>query len=62
MVDTGAYVAGDHFSLADIVLGLSTHRWLFSPIDRDDWPAVTAYYARLKTRPAFARWSLPEVP
>ncbi len=62
LVDTGAYVAGDHFSLADIVLGLSTHRWLFSPIDRDDWPAVTAYYARLKTRPAFARWSLPEVP
>lgn len=62
LVDTGAYVAGDHFSLADIVLGLSVHRWLFSPIAREDWPTLTAYYARLRERPAFQRWSLPEVP
>jgi glutathione S-transferase len=62
LVDTGAYAAGDHFTLADIVLGLSVHRWLHSPIDRQDWPAVKAYYDRLKQRPAFARWSLPEVP
>lgn len=62
LVDTGAYVAGETFTLADIVLGLSTHRWLLSPIDRDERPALTAYYARLKARPTFAAWSLPEVP
>jgi len=62
LVDTGCYVAGDQFTLADIVLGLSTHRWLFSPIARETWPAVSAYYERLKLRPAFQRWSLPEVP
>lgn len=62
LVDTGAYVAGDDFTLADIVLGLALHRWLYSPIQREDWPALTAYYARLKQRPAFAKWSLPEVP
>lgn len=62
LVDTGAYVAGETFTLADIVLGLSTHRWLLSPIDRDERPALTAYYARLKARPAFAAWSLPQVP
>lgn len=62
LVDTGAYVAGETFTLADIVLGLSTHRWLLSPIDRDERPALTAYYARLKARPAFAAWSLPKVP
>lgn len=62
LVDTGAFVAGENFTLADIVLGLSVHRWLHSPIAREDWPALTAYYARLKARPAFQAWSLPEVP
>jgi glutathione S-transferase len=62
LVDTGAYMAGDKFTLADIVLGLSLHRWLYSPIQREDWPALTAYYECLKQRPAFATWSLPEVP
>lgn len=62
LVDTGAYVAGEAFTLADIVLGLSTHRWLRSPIQRVEWPALTAYYERLKQRPAFAAWSLPQVP
>lgn len=62
LVDTGAYVAGEHFTIADIVLGLSVHRWLHSPIAREEWPALNAYYARLKQRPAFAKWSLPEVP
>ena len=62
LVDTQAYVAGEHFTLADIVLGLSVHRWLFSPIAREDWPTLTAYYERLRERPAFRTWSLPEVP
>ena len=62
LVDTGCYVAGDQFTLADIVLGLSVHRWLHSPIERVEWPALNAYYARLRQRPAFRKWALPEVP
>jgi glutathione S-transferase len=50
---TGAYVAGSTFTLADIVIGLSTHRWLASPIERPSFPAVIAYYERLSERPAF---------
>jgi glutathione S-transferase len=50
---TGAYVAGSTFTLADIVIGLSTHRWLMSLIDRPDLPAVNAYYERLSERPPF---------
>jgi glutathione S-transferase len=50
---TGAYVAGSTFTLADIVIGLSTHRWLKSPIDRPDLPAVNAYYERLSALPPF---------
>lgn len=51
---TGAHAAGDAFTLADIVLGLSTHRWWMTPIDdRPELPAVRAYYDRLTERAGF---------
>ena len=50
---TGAYAAGSTFTLADIVLGLSTHRWLSVPMARPALPAVQAYCERLSERPAF---------
>jgi glutathione S-transferase len=50
---TGAYVAGETFTLADIGIGVSTHRWFATPIDRPALPAVDAYYERLSTRPGF---------
>lgn len=49
---TGAFVAGDHFTLADIVVGLSANRWLSTPMERPALPAVDAYVARLEQRPA----------
>jgi glutathione S-transferase len=52
---TGAYVCGDVFTLADIVLGLSTNRWFMTPIEnRPELPAVSTYYDRLAERPGFA--------
>lgn len=51
--DTGAYVAGERFSLADIVLGLSVNRWFLTPMQRPELPAVAAYYERLSERPGF---------
>jgi glutathione S-transferase len=51
---TGAYVAGQHFTLADIVLGVSAHRWRLSPIPHAEVPHVTAWYNKLLTRPAAA--------
>ena len=50
---TGAYVAGPCFTLADILLGLSVHRWLKTPITRPELPAVAAYVERLRQRPAY---------
>lgn len=32
LAKTGAYVAGETFTLADIVLGLSTHRWFYDAV------------------------------
>jgi glutathione S-transferase len=51
--DSGPYVTGRTFTLADIVLGLATHRWLMTPIEHAELPAVRAWYERLSERPAF---------
>ena len=51
-----AFVAGDEFSIADIVLALSIHRWFIVPFDHKPMPHVQAYYERIKQRPAGARW------
>lgn len=52
---TGAFVTAQGFTLADIVLGLATHRWIHTPIEHAELPAVRAYHERLSTRPAFLR-------
>jgi glutathione S-transferase len=49
---SGAYIAGGDFTLADIVLGLSTHRWFMTPIERPVLASVAAYYERLSQRAA----------
>lgn len=53
---TGAHVTGDDFTLADVVLGLSTQRWKNAPIERVALPAVDAWMARLIGRPGFAAY------
>ena len=50
---TGAWMAGDQFSLADIVIGMSLNRWRMSPIDRPHLPFVDAYEKRLMEREAY---------
>jgi len=62
LATTGAYAAGERFSLADVVLGLSTHRWVATPIAHADLPAVRAYYDRLRERRAFPPHARRDVP
>jgi glutathione S-transferase len=49
--NTGAFAAGADFSLADVVLGLSLNRWLMTPMERPDYPALQAYAGLLRQRP-----------
>ncbi|WP_075792477.1 glutathione S-transferase family protein [Massilia putida] len=53
---SGAYVAGSKFTLADIVLGLSTNRWRMTPIERPALPAIDAWMNRLQRRPGCGEW------
>ena len=55
------FIAGDTFSIADIALGLSCHRWFKTPFEKPELPAVKAYYDRLQERPAGARWMPEEI-
>lgn len=50
---TGAYVAGDRFTLADLVLALSANRWEMTPMDRPALPAVADWMDRMADRPGF---------
>ncbi|ALV04915.1 glutathione S-transferase C-terminal domain-containing protein [Roseateles depolymerans] len=51
----GPWVLGATFTLADVVLGLATHRWRAAPIAHAELPAVQAYYERLCERPGFVQ-------
>ncbi|MYM66968.1 glutathione S-transferase [Pseudoduganella sp. FT55W] len=59
---TNAYVCGDRFTLADIVLGLSLNRWLSTPIERPALSAVEAWFERLAARPAYIQHGANGVP
>ena len=58
-----SHVAGDDFTIADIAIALSTHRWLSTPIpDRRAFPAIEDHYRRMQARPAGAAWMTDATP
>jgi glutathione S-transferase len=58
----GQFITGEFFTLADVVLGLSVHRWLLTPLERPHFDALQGYYQRLSVRPAFRAHIDPSVP
>ena len=58
---TGAYAGGASFSIADIALGLSFHRWYAIPAELPEFPALRRYYGQMKERPAGGRYMTPEL-
>lgn len=52
LAEGGAFVCGETFTVADIVIGVSVNRWFQSPIERPPLPAVRGYLDRLLARPA----------
>ena len=58
LAENGPYVMGEHFTIADIPVGLVVNRWfnLTHPgLKRPDYPAVAAYYELMTERPAFRK-------
>jgi glutathione S-transferase len=54
---TGAFVAGEDFTLADINVGLALNRWLKTPLERPPLAALDAYRERLLGHPGFVAWA-----
>jgi glutathione S-transferase len=52
---SGPFITGTTFTLADIVLGVSAHRWFGTPMDRPSLPHAEAYYERMSERQGFVR-------
>lgn len=48
--------AGEHFTLADIPIGLSVNRWFGTPFARPELPAVSAYFERLDERRGYRQY------
>ena len=57
LLKTGAFVAGETFTLADIVIGLSINRWNMTPLStRPVLRALEGYGERLASRDGFHRY------
>ena len=59
---SGAFVTGEKFTLADVVLGLATCRWALAPIERPPLHAVAAWLGRLATRPGYRQHAANGMP
>ena len=49
------YLGGDTFTMGDIPLGCEVQRWMRVPMERPRFPAVEAWFERLRSRPAFRK-------
>ena len=47
------FVAGEHFTMGDIPVGISVYRWTALPVQRPDFPNVMRWYKALTERPGF---------
>jgi glutathione S-transferase len=56
LMRTGAYIAGEHFTVADIAIGLSLNRWRSVPMPRPHYASVERYTQRLLERSGFVRY------
>lgn len=51
------YVAGDNFTYADIMTGISLFRWTTLEFDHPKFEHIDAWHERLRKRPGFLTWA-----
>jgi len=49
------WLSGGEFGIGDIPLGVFVYAWMNLPIERPDFPNLTAWYEWLAERPAYAK-------
>ncbi len=53
------YIVGSRFTYGDIALGVRVHRWYLLPLERPKMPNLERWYADIRARPAFHKWTAP---
>lgn len=48
------WLSGPDFGIGDIPMGVYANTWFALPIERPSFPAVEAWFERIRTRPGFA--------
>jgi len=56
-----AYLAGDHFTMGDIPIGIAAWRWFNMPIEREDYPHLRRWSDALCERPGYQRFIMKPV-
>ena len=51
------YIAGEHFTIADIPMALLFYRWFNLPLERPVYEQVNRWYALVQQRPGFQKYS-----
>ena len=62
LAKSGPYVTGPELTLADVVLGLSAHRWEMTPIEHAELPNVRAWLGQLRSRRTAAAYLTKALP
>lgn len=57
----GDFISGQQFTVADITIALSIHRWLLTPITRPEAPAIAHYYQKMLARPTAKLYLDPNI-
>jgi glutathione S-transferase len=50
------FIAGEHFSMGDIPIGVHAHRWYLYDLEHPPMANLARWYAELRGRHAFQRW------
>jgi glutathione S-transferase len=62
LAHSDAFLVGHNLTLADIVIGLSVHRWFSTPMEKPAFARVETYYERLSQRPGFLQHGRNGIP
>ena len=54
---SSTWVAGDHFTIADVPLALIAFRWFNLPIEREEYQHLSRWFKQIELRPGYIKYA-----
>ena len=54
---SSTWVAGDHFTIADLPLALIAFRWFNLPIEREEYQHFSRWFKQIELRPGYSKYA-----